>query len=155
MLLFVFLGCSSTPNKYAKPSDILEEQALTQTRKTMIGVNKKIKAYISATYLNQVPEKISTKDNEVERFIINLYIPSELDQEFYDKILFIINGESTLNITKLKVDDPLLNSIPAKTSWSQYYLIEGPRNFKSTNITLVFTILEDKSPVLSFTRDYL
>ncbi len=152
---FLFMGCSQKVNKYAKPTDILHEQSLTQTRKVEIKSKNITKVYIIVTYINQIDHELAGFDDEVDKFIVSIYIPSEQRQELYDEILFVINGKEQSCITTLKEDAPILKIIPSPNPWSKYYYVEAPRELKSKDITLKFKIFNYESRVLSFSKDYL
>ena len=151
----LFVGCSQKQNEYAKPADILHEQSLTQTQKIEIKSNTVTKAYITATYINEIDHELAGIDDEVERFIVSIYIPSEQRQELYDEIFFIINGDVESCVTTLKNDNPLLKLIPAPNPWSRYYYVETPREMKSKKITFSFKTFEYDSISLSFPKNYL
>ena len=155
VISFLFIGCSQKINNYAKPTDILHEQALTQTQKVTIKSGKTIKAYITATYINQIGHELEVKNHEVEKFIVSIYISSEERQELYDEIFFIINGNEESCVRIMKKDNPLLKLIPASNPWSRYYYVEAPRNIRSKNITFRFKTLDNESTVLTFQKDYL
>lgn len=155
VISFLFIGCSQKHNEYAKPTDILHEQSLTQTQKVEIKSNKDTKAYITATYINEINHELAGIDDEVERFIVSIYIPSEQKQDLYDDIFFTINGNVESCVTSLKNDNPLLKLIPAPNPWSKYYYVEAPREVRSKSITFSFKTFEYTSRVLNFPKSYL
>jgi hypothetical protein len=155
IISFLFIGCSQKINDYAKPTDILHEQALTQTQKAEIKSATQTKAYITATYINQIDDELAGIDDEVERFIVSIYIPSEQRQELYDEIFFTINGNVESCVTTLQNDNPLLKLIPAPNPWSKYYYVEAPREMRTKTITFSFKTFEYQSMILSFPKDYL
>ncbi len=155
LISFLFIGCSQKINIYAKPTDVLHEQALTQTQKVTIKSGTIIKAYITATYINQIGHKFVGVNHEVEKFIVSIYIPSEQRQELYNEIFFIINGNEESCVTTMKKDNPLLKLIPGSNPWSRYYYVEAPIEIRSKTITFSFKTFDDKSTVLLFSKDYL
>ncbi|MDA7848112.1 hypothetical protein N8972_01345 [Sulfurospirillum sp.] len=155
IISFLFIGCSQKYNEYAKPTDILHEQSLTQTKKVEIKSSQATKAYITATYINQIEHELAGTNDEVERFIVSIYIPSEQRQDLYDEIFFIINGDVESCVTILQNDNPLLELIPAPNPWSRYYYVEAPREVRSKKITFSFKTFEYESRILSFPKNYL
>ncbi len=155
IISFLFIGCSQKINNYAKPTDVLHEQALTQTQKATIKSGTTIKTYITATYINQIGHELEGKNHEVEKFIVSIYVPSEQRQELYNEITFIINGTEVSYVTTMKKDNPLLQLIPSSNPWSRHYYVEAPRNTKSKTITFRFKTLDNESTVLLFPKDYL
>jgi hypothetical protein len=155
MILFFMSGCSQKLNEYAKPTDLLHEQALTQTQKIEIKSKTATQAYITVTYLNQIEHELAGFDEEVDKFIVSVYIPSEQNQKLYENIYFMINGESQSCVTELKNDSELLKLIPAPNPWSKYYYVEAPRKSRSKTITFSFKTFEYESRVLSFSKDQL
>jgi len=152
--ILLFTGCSQKINIHAKPTDLLHEKTLTQTRKVKMSSGEQIKAFIVATYINQIEHELVIGD-EVERFIVSIYIPSGQRQELYDEIQFIVNGEIKSSAVRMKNSDPLLKLLPAPNPWSKNYLLEAPRDKKSRTATLSFKTPKYTSRVVSFTRDYL
>ena len=154
-IFFLFLGCSNKANKYVTTSDILHEQAITQTQRTIIKDGENAQAYILVTYLNQIKHSMIKLDGKTEQFIVNIYIPSEENQKLYNEISCIINNKEQKPLKELKPSDKLLKVIPAVTSWSKYYLYEAPVNEKSKNILFKFKTNSNESSTLTFVKDYL
>ena len=128
ILLFsiFFIGCSQKTNRYAKPTDILHEQALTQTQKVQIKKQKKTKIYFIITYISRIDSDLLKIDNLVDKFIVSAYIPSDEDKENYKKIFFKIDRKDPIAVDELKKDSDLLSLLFSSTSWSRYYLVQAP-----------------------------
>jgi len=154
VISFLFIGCSQNYNEHVKPTDILHEQSLTQTQKIEIKSETTTKAYITATYINQINHKLVGLNNEVERFIVSIYIPSEQRQELYNEIFFIINGQVESCVKILKKNNPMLKLIPVSNPWSRYYYVEAHKKERNKTITFSFKTFDYSSPTLTFSKDY-
>jgi len=150
---FLFLGCSQQYNKYAKPTDILKEQALTQTKKVLIKDKETIKAFIVVTYINKINHKLAEQNEEVEKFIVSVHIPSEESQELYDKISFMVNEKKDYTVTPILNDDKLLEILPVATKWHKYYLVQAPKNHKRKGTSLKVFIENLSSINMNFTEN--
>ncbi len=155
IVVFLLAGCSDKVNIYTTPQDILHEQAITQTKKTVINSAKSIEAYITATYLNQVEHKLAGKNENLERFIVSLYVTNGEHKLLYKDISIKINNLKALqSVNELKSNDPILEILSSSNPWAKYYLIEIPR-IKTRVLTLSFDTDVYKSAKLSFQKDYL
>lgn len=154
-IFFLFIGCSNTKNKYVLPTDILHEQALTQSKRATIKDGNQAQVYITVTYLNQIAHPLVKKDNKTEKFIINVYVPNDENQKLYDEVSVIINDKEQKFLRELKPTDKLLSLIPAVTSWSKYYLFVTPIEQRSKNITFKFKTKTNQSKTITFAKDYL
>jgi len=152
-IFFLFVGCSNKTNKYVSPTDTLHEQALTQSKRATIQDGKQAQVYITVTYLNQITHPLVKKDDKTEKFIINVYIPSDKNQKLYDEVSVIINDKEQKFLRELKPTDKLLNLIPAVTSWSKYYLFVTPVEQRSKNISFKFKTKTHQSKILTFVKD--
>ncbi|WP_024955548.1 hypothetical protein [Sulfurospirillum arcachonense] len=155
LISFLFVGCSQKINKYAKQSDIFHEAAMTETKNTSIKDGLITKAYITVTYLNQINQKLAQENKNLEKFIVNIYVPSEERQELYKEIAFVVNDNVIENIKELKKDNKLLKFIPVVTPWSKYYLLEVIKEKRNKNIAVSFSTSENNSTTLNFVKDYL
>ncbi len=128
----LLLGCSEKANKYAKPTDILHEQSLTQTQKSVLKEKSKIKIYFIITQINRINHPLIKEDDEYDRFIVSAYIPNEKDAKSYDNLLFRVNGKKPISIKEIKKDNKLLTVLPGANPWSRYFIVKGETD-KSKN----------------------
>ncbi len=126
IISFLFMGCSQKINKYKKPTDILHEQSLTQTQKTVLKDGLITKMFFVTTYINQIENDRIKIDKNIEQFIVSAYVPSGEDKTRYDKLLFKVNSNEPISVKELKKDDKLLSVLPAANPWSRYYLVKAP-----------------------------
>jgi len=155
IILFLITGCSQKFNKYAKSSDILQEQALTATQKVIIKNANKVKAYLTVTHLNQIEQDKIKLDKETETFLVGVYIPTEdKKKDFFDISTVKVNGVEAGCITPLKSDDPILDIISFKNPWSIYLLIDAPKDFTKNGVTIEILVADIGSSKLNFYDSY-
>lgn len=155
IVFFVFFGCSQKVNVYKKPQDTLHEQALTQTQKVVIKASTKEKAFITATYLNEIEHSLGGVNENIERFLISIYVPSDENPKIYDEITFNVSGsQEEGSVRKLKNDDPLLEILPSSNPWAKYYLFETKR-VKTKILTLNFKHQTYGNVLLRFQKNFL
>jgi hypothetical protein len=132
------VGCSSKVNVYQEPQDVLHEQALTQTQKVVMKLGTKEKAFITATYINEIEHELAGFNTKLERFLITIYVPSDENQSIYNEISFNVTGsDENGNVRQLKNDDPLLALLPSSNPWDKNYLFET-KTVKTKVLTLNF-----------------
>lgn len=155
IVVLFFLGCSTKVNKYAKPSDILHEQALTSTQKLVIKKDGITKAYVTVTHLNQIKQNVIEIDDETESFLVSVYIPTEdKKRDFYDIASVKVNGVLETCITPLKNDNPILKIIPFVNPWSTYLLLETLKQRDVRGVALEIEIDGIGGVKLSFYDSY-
>jgi hypothetical protein len=126
IISFLFIGCSQKINNYAKSTDILHEQSLTQTQKTVLKKGLITKMFFVTTYISQIEHNRIILDEKLEQFIVSAYVPSGEDKTKYGQLLFRINGKEPISVNELKKDDELLTILPAANPWSRYYIVKAP-----------------------------
>lgn len=126
IISFLFIGCSQKNNNYAKTTDILHEQSLTQTQKSVLKKGTITKVFFITTYISHINHHLVTIDENLEKFIVSVYIPSGEDKARYDNLLFKVNGKKPISIEELKKGDELLYLLPASNPWSRYYIVIAP-----------------------------
>jgi len=155
MILFMITGCSQKLNEYAKPTDLLHEQALTATQKVVIKDGKETKAYITVTHVDEIQQDKIVVDKQTNTFLIGIYIPSEdKKQDFFDLSYVKVNDVIAGCITPLKSDDPILDIISFKNPWSIYLLVEAPIDTTKKGVTLEIFLEDIGVSKLSFYDGY-
>ena len=149
-VLSLFTGCSQKTNEYAKSTDTMHEQALTQTQNRMIKDGKKTKVYFVTTLLKNVDQNITKKEEGIQSFIVSAYVPSSEDQSIYNNFVFKINSKEPISVTKIKQDDAILSLIPESNPWSKYYLIKAPIDETIRGVHVELIVLNIGSTKMEF-----
>lgn len=140
--IFIFsiliVGCSQKHNQYSKPTDIVHEQALTLTQNAIVKDGTSTKAFVVVTHLNKIDHELIEKNEEIEKFLVSVYIPNE--KELYKKIDFSVNSGQKYTVTSIDKNDEILKILPGSTSWNQYFLVETSRNDKKRGIIFKVSI---------------
>ena len=126
MISFLFVGCSQKQNEHVKPTDILHEQSLTQTQKTLLKEGLETKVFFVTTYISHIEHHLINPDEKLERFIVSVYVPSDGDKTIYNKLFFKINSNEITDVKELKKDNSLLSLLPALNPWSKYFIVQTP-----------------------------
>ncbi len=150
IISFLFIGCSQKINDYAKPTDLLHEQALTATQKVIIKKIDSVKAYLTVTHINQIEQNKIQLDEETEIFLLGIYIPTEDKKKDFFISTVKVNGIEQSSIALLKSDDPILDIISFKNPWSIYILVEAPKDFTKNGVTIEISSEDIGSVKLSF-----
>ncbi len=113
----LFFGCASKEEEKLMSDFALQKhhfQQIQQTQQVTIVQNNRVSALISALYLYQKNDILTSK--RYEKFIIGIYS----DDDIVPGVM--LNGKDAINITKLESNDPRLKGIPLKTRWNRYYI---------------------------------
>ena len=70
IISFLLVGCSQKINDYAQPADILHEQSLTQTQKTVLKKGLITKVFFVTTYISHIEHQLISLDEKFEQFIV-------------------------------------------------------------------------------------
>ena len=154
MFSLLIFGCSQKYNEYAKPTDILREQALTLTQNVIIKKEKIVRAFIGVTYINKINHELIENEENIEKFIVSVHIPSDQNKKLYDNVSFNVNGKKTDSITLLSSEDKLLKILPASIKWNKYFLVKSPKDEKKRGISFEVSVGEYKSPKINFSDSY-
>ncbi len=155
IILFLFTGCSQKLNEYAKPTDILQEQALISTQKVIIKEKNSAEAYLTVTHLNQIEQDKIKIDKDTESFLIGVYIPTEHNKKDIFGISAVkINGVVENHIKLLKYENPILSIISFKNPWSIYLLVEAPKDYSKKGVDIEISIENLGSTKLNFYDSY-
>jgi len=154
MSSFLLTGCTQKLNEYAKPTDILHEQALTQTQRTTLKKGSKIKVYFVSTYVNRINNDLIISDETMERFIISAYVPSGEDKNSYNELTFKVNGRTPFSVKELDPDDKRLSLIPAPNPWSKYYMILSETDTSKRGVFLEVGVKDIGSTKMEFHDRY-
>ncbi len=125
MGIVLFLsGCTSKTGFFSP--DLLEQQALSYTKKAQIYNSLEIKATIVATYLNPLLKEYDKKDSVT--FLISFFIDNDSSdpkkQGLYNsEYKLSLNGELPQKIVPLKQNSDIVKLLPIKNMWSHYYLV--------------------------------
>jgi len=143
-------GCSDKSGLFTP--DLMEEKALTLTKKGEIYNSLEIKAALIATYLNPLLKRY--RDADRAHFLISLHI----DNDFTDPkkaglnnpdYTLTLNGAAPLAIKPLKEDDPLMKIAPVKTLWAHHYLVTFPKH-EDKALKMVLKSVRYGSSLLTF-----
>jgi len=125
MITIFFIGCSQKLNEHAKPTDILHEQALTQTQKTILKEGLITKVFFVTTFINHIDTDLIEADETLNQFIVSAYVPSGEDKKNYDNLIFKVNSKDPISVRELNDNDKLLELLPAPNPWSKYYIVQS------------------------------
>jgi hypothetical protein len=155
IILVLFTGCSQKLNEYAKPTDILQEQALISTQKVIIKEKNSAEAYLTVTHINQIEQEKIKLDKNTEVFLIGVYIPTEHKQkDIFDISTVKINGTIENNIRVLKYDNPIVSIISFKNPWTIYFLVEAPKDYNKKGVDIEISVENLGSAKLNFYDSY-
>ena len=150
MLLFLSTGCMQKTGLFAP--DLMEEKALSATRKGEIYNSLEIKASLVATYLNEVLKSYQSDDKAyflVSIFIDNDYSDPKKQGLFNPDYILTLNGEKPLEIKLLDKDDDLIKIAPVQNMWSHYYLVTFPKS-SSRKLMMRFESQRYGASILNF-----
>jgi hypothetical protein len=153
MLLFLSSGCSQKSGLFAP--DLLEEKALSATRKGEIYNSLEIKASLVATYLNPVLKSYNA--DEKASFLVSVFIDDDYSDPkkqglFNPDYLLTLNGKKATEIRPLKLDDDLVKIAPVKNMWSHYYLVTFPKT-SSEKLMMRFESQRYGASILNFSGE--
>jgi hypothetical protein len=135
--LSLLTGCTTTTALNHFTNDTQSAYAIHNTKKGDLNFKNENRAMIFATYLNNINKKYETE--KLNSFVIGLHLANqdnhELEKNGYKVLL---NGNEAMSITTLDTDSKLVQSIPLKNNWANYYLVHFKNNdeIKTLNITL-------------------
>jgi len=153
LALILGTGCSTKNGLFAP--DVMQEQALSVTRKAEIYNSLEIKASLVATYLNPL-DKAYASDKRVH-FLVSVFIDDDYSERnkqglFNPDYSLTLNGQKPISIKPLKRDDDLLKIAPIKNVWAHYYLVTFPKP-KADTMKMLFKSRRYGSSVLTLPVD--
>lgn len=152
---FFFISCAQKENIYKTPLDILHDQAITQTQKTVLKEGENIRVFITATYLNEIEHPLAGVNKNIERFLVNVYAPQGGDANILDDLsLHVENSQNTIAKEELDIDDPLLEILSFANPWAKNYLFET-QSVQTKVLTLYFIHEKYGKVSLRFAKNYL
>ena len=153
LISVVFVGCSQKVNIHATLLDNVKEQALTQTKKARIKDGEITKAFVIVTYISEIKHK-SIKEDNIEKFVVNIHIASGGDKELYDKLKFTIDGQTITKVTKLDSANEILKLLPLHSPWARHFLVEAPKDEEKRGVLFGLTLFNYKPVSMSFSDKY-
>jgi len=154
IVVISLVGCTQKKNIYAKPTDTVKEQALTQAQKVVIRDGENIKAFVVITKIDKIKYETVIKDNNKERFVVGIHIQSDANKDLYNEISFSINGKKIVKPMSLDLKDPILKIVPAFTPWSKYFLVESPRDETKRGVVFGMVMSDFKPISVNFNDSY-
>ncbi len=123
--IILFLSGCVTKSGFFSP-DILEQQALSYTKKAQLYNSLEIKAAIVAVKLNPLLKEYDKKESVT--FLVSLFIDNDSSDPkkqglFNKEYRLLLNEEPPQKIVTLKQNDDLVKMLPIKNMWSHYYLV--------------------------------
>lgn len=153
LISLVFTGCSQKVNIHTTLLDNVKEQALTQTKKARIKDGEITKAFVVVTYISEIKHE-SIKEDDIEKFIVNIHIASGGDKELYDKLKFRIDGQNITKVTKLDSTNEILKLLPSHSPWAKYFLVEAPIDEEKKGVSFGLTLSSFTPISMSFSDKY-
>lgn len=142
ILSFIFTGCSSYSITKYFDKDEFYNKAIQYTKKADIKKETKIQVMMNATYLNSVK---SEYNNDKENFIVGLYIVDDENNLGlkHPTYTLLLNEKKPSSIEKINIDDFIVQNIPLKNNWAQYYFVsfdkEEVKFLEEENDTLILS----------------
>ncbi|WP_072680164.1 hypothetical protein [Arcobacter sp. LA11] len=139
LFLILFTGCgpkTSALNYFQE--DPLSANAIQYTKKRDLNYKNETKAQLFATYLNKIDKKYQTE--KLNSFIIGIHLVNKDKHDLTENgYKVFLNNEIATSIVKLDNKSKLVESIPLKNSWANYYLVhfnKKEEEVKSLNLKL-------------------
>ncbi len=123
----IFSGCSGHFERYV-PSGEHEKATTSYKNVRLLNSNKKTRLVIASVYLNDVYPKYT---DGYAHFLISFYDPDQKSTLYFNRekaadkkdFILLLNGEEALSSQELDSDDLLVDLMPVRNSWSQYYYV--------------------------------
>lgn len=154
LLSFLMIGCSKNITIDKLDPQRVGELTIVNTRKGELA-NQNSKIIILATYLN--PIKTSEIDKSKENFLISIYLSKKDENGKGDNNPFYqihLNGDILMDdIRVLDKNAKILKVIPTKNRWSEYYLVQFPKQ-KTKTLKITFENAEHIKTTLTFSKEF-
>jgi len=142
IISFVFIGCS-------KRNDSLKDfknsnqspMAIQYTKKRDLSYNDSLKVMVFATYLNKVSKKYET--NKLDSFVVGIHITNQQNHDLIkNRFEVTLNGDKPKTMVKLPNDSDIIEIIPLKNQWAEYYLIhfDNKKDIKKLNLKITHPV---------------
>jgi len=127
IVIFLFMGGCAQKVGLLTP-DVVAKKALAFTKKAEIYNSLEIKASMVVSYLNPILKEYKEKDKTKVYFLISLFIDNDYaDREkqglFNPDYTLFLNGQTPMEVSKLKENNDLIKIAPIQNMWSSYYLV--------------------------------
>lgn len=137
-LVLYFAGCadkSSALNHFE--NDKQSAKAIQYTKKRDLLINNEVEALIFVTYLNKTYKKY--ENEKLESFILGVQVANKDKENFFkDSFVLTLNGKESVSIKGLETNAQIVNKIPLKSAWANYYLIKFSNKEESRALNLKF-----------------
>jgi hypothetical protein len=130
---FAFLvGCAAKESS----RNMSIEQAIINTQKVRLATEDNSTLLISATYLNNI-KKYSK--NEFDTIAISFYYSQKGDIKKFGEPKITI-GQRAVTQIKLSEDDEIMEYLPFRAAWNEYFLVSAPKSNEEGYINLFVEI---------------
>jgi len=139
IISFVFIGCSKRNDslKGFKNSN-QSPMAIQYTKKRDLSYNDSLKAMVFATYLNKASKKYET--NKLDSFVVGIHITNQQNHDLIkNRFEVTLNNDKPKTMVKLPNDSDIIEIIPLKNQWAEYYLIHFDNKKDITKLNLKIT----------------
>jgi hypothetical protein len=154
ILSFFIWGCSKNITIDKLDPQRVGELSIVNTRKGELE-SQNSKIIILATYLN--PIKTSDIDKSKENFLISIYLSKkDENKKGYNNPFYQMHLNDNILIDDIKVLDKkakILKVIPTKNRWSEYYLVQFPKQ-KTKTLKITFENAGHSKTTLTFSKDF-
>ena len=133
----IFPACSSNSALTYFKKDALETRAIQYTKKTDLLYKNEVEVLFISTYLNNIKENLSTKNN---MFIVSIYFVNAKSQDLIqNNYSLTLNKRRPIKIEELKKDDKTYKNLMKRNIWAKSYLVEFPEVKDKYNLTLTLS----------------
>ncbi len=142
IISFVFIGCSKRNDslKGFKNSN-QSPMAIQYTKKRDLSYNDSLKVMVFATYLNKASKKYET--NKLDSFVVGIHITNQQNHDLIkNRFEVTLNGDKPKTMVKLPNDSDIIEIIPLKNQWAEYYLIhfDNKKDIKKLNLKITHPV---------------
>jgi hypothetical protein len=136
IISFVFIGC-------AKRNDSLKgfkntnqsPMAIQYTKKRDLIYNGSLKVMVFGTYLNKISKKYET--DKLDSFVVGIHIKNQENHDLVkNRFEVTLNNDKPKTMVKVSNDSDIVEIIPLKNQWADYYLIHFDNKKDVTELNL-------------------
>ena len=142
LISFIFVGCTKRNDSLKNFTNANQSpMAIQYTKKRDLTYNDSVKVMVFATYLNKISKKYETK--KLDSFVVGIHITNQENHDLIkNRFKVNLNGEEPKTMVKLSNDSDIIEMIPLKNKWAEYYLIhfENKKDITKLNLNIIHPV---------------
>ncbi len=136
IISFVFIACTKRNDSLKGFKNTNQSpMAIQYTKKRDLSYNNELKVMVFATYLNKASKKYES--NKLDSFVVGIHITNQQNHDLIkNRFEVSLNNDKPKTMVKVSNNSDMVEIIPLKNQWADYYLIHFDNKKDITKLNL-------------------